>query len=83
MKVETENITTSLISYIYIFIAQSSLTPCDPLDCSPPGSPTYGILQARILGVGCHSLLQAIFPTLGSNLGLPYFRQIFFYCLSR
>ena len=24
-------------------------TLCDPMDCSPPGSPVHGILQARIL----------------------------------
>ena len=24
-------------------------TPCDPMDCSPPGSFVQGILQARIL----------------------------------
>ena len=24
-------------------------TPCDPLDCSPPGSSIHGIIQARIL----------------------------------
>ena len=28
-------------------------------------------------GVGSHSFLQGIFPTLGLNLGLPHFRQIF------
>ena len=28
--------------------AQSGLTLCDPMDCSPPGSPVHGILQARI-----------------------------------
>ena len=28
---------------------QSCLTLCDPMDCSPPGSSVYGILQARIL----------------------------------
>ena len=33
-------------------------------------------------GLGCHSLLQGIFPTQGSNLGLPHCRQIFFYHLS-
>ena len=27
-------------------------------------------------GVGCLSLLQSIFPTQGSNLGLPYCRQV-------
>ena len=29
--------------------AQSCLTLCDPMDCSPPGSYVYGISQARIL----------------------------------
>ena len=28
---------------------QSCPTPCDPMDCSLPGSSDYGILQARIL----------------------------------
>ena len=28
---------------------QSCPTPCDPIDCSPPGSPVPGILQARTL----------------------------------
>ena len=28
---------------------QSSLTLCDPMDCSPPGSSVHGVLQARIL----------------------------------
>ena len=37
----------------------------DPMDCSPPGSSVQGISQARILGVGCHFLLQGIFPTQG------------------
>ena len=30
-------------------LAQSCLTLCDPMDCSPPGSSVYGIFQARIL----------------------------------
>ena len=29
-------------------VAQLCLTLCDPMDCSPPGSPVQGILQARI-----------------------------------
>ena len=28
---------------------QSCLTLCDPMDCGPPGSSVYGIVQARIL----------------------------------
>ena len=35
---------------------------CNPVDCSPPwDSPD------KNTGVGCHSLLQRIFPTRGSN----------------
>ena len=30
-------------------------------------------------GVGCHSLLQGIFPTQGSNLGLLHCRQILYH----
>ena len=30
-------------------VAQSCLTLCDPVDCSPPGSSVHRILQARIL----------------------------------
>ena len=30
-------------------VAQSCLTLCDSMDCSPPGSSVHGILQARIL----------------------------------
>ena len=51
-------------------VTQSCPTFCDPLDCSLPGSSVHGILQAKNTGVGCHFLLQGIFPTQGSNLGL-------------
>ena len=42
-----------------------------PLSVGFPGKST---------GAGCHSLLQGIFPTQGSNLGLLHCRQIL-YCL--
>ena len=32
-----------------VFEAQSCLTLCDPMGCSPPGSFSHGILQAEIL----------------------------------
>ena len=32
-----------------VLFAQSCLTLCDPVDCSPPGSSVHGILQAGIL----------------------------------
>ena len=30
-------------------VAQSCLTLCDPVDCSPPGSSVHRIIQARLL----------------------------------
>ena len=30
-------------------VAQLCTALCDPMDCSPPGSPVHGILQAKIL----------------------------------
>ena len=33
-------------------VAQSCLTLCDPVDCSPPGSSIHGIFQARVLEWG-------------------------------
>ena len=35
-----------------VLAAQSCLTLCDPMDCSPPDSSVHGILQARILEWG-------------------------------
>ena len=56
---------------VCVLLAQSCLTHCDLMDCSlclwdSPG---------RNTGVGCHSLLQRIFLTQGSNLGLPHCRH--------
>ena len=36
-------------SELYVLIAQSCQTLCNPMDCSPPGSSVHEILQARIL----------------------------------
>ena len=60
-------------------VIQLCLTLSDPTDCSPPGSSVHGILQARITGVGCHFLLQGIFPPRGSKLGLLQSRQILYH----
>ena len=37
-----------IVSYL-VLVTQSRTTHCDPMDYSPPGSSTHGILQARIL----------------------------------
>ena len=46
---------------------QSCLALWNPMNGSAPGSFVHGILKARILKWVCHSLLQGIFPTQGSN----------------
>ena len=48
---------------------QSCLTLCDPMDCSAPGSSVHRIFH-RNTGVGCHFLLQGIFPIQGWNQSL-------------
>ena len=50
-----------------MLVTQSCPALCDPMDYSLPG---------KNAGVGCHSLLQEIFPAQESNMGLPHCRQI-------
>ena len=61
---------------IYLFekkvkvkVAQLCPNLCDCSPCNSSGQNT---------GVGCHALLQGIFPTQGSNPGLPQCRQILY-----
>ena len=38
--------------------------------CSLPGSSVHGDSPGKNTEVGCHALLQGVFPTQGSNPGL-------------
>ena len=69
---------TELYGVQYMLVAQSGLTLCDPMDCSPPGSTVHEIFPARIKGVCCHFLLQGIFPTKGLTPVLLHCRQILY-----
>ena len=55
-------LTTSNERKVKVKVAQSCSTLCDPMDYSP----------GQNTGVGSLSLLQGIFPTQGSNPGLPH-----------
>ena len=44
-------------------VAQSCVTLCNPMDCSPPSSFIHGNSPGKNTRVGCHGLLQRIFPT--------------------
>ena len=59
-------------SEVKVKVAQSCPTLCDPMDCSPWNSP------GQNTGVHSLSLLQGIFPTQGSNPGLPQCRWILY-----
>ena len=43
-------------------VVQSCGTLCNPIDCSPPGSYVHGDSPGKNTGVGCHALLQGVFP---------------------
>ena len=58
------------VYYIYTYkcacsVALSQPTLCNPTDCSPPVSSVH--FPGKNTGVGCHFLLQWIFPTQGLN----------------
>ena len=64
------------IRKVEVLVTQSCPALCDPMDCSLPGSSVLGDFPGKNTGVGCHTLLQGIVPTQGSNPGLLHCRQI-------
>ena len=65
--------------YCAVLVTQSCPTLCDPMDCSPPGSSVHGDFPGKSTGVGCHAILQGIFPNQGSNPGLLHYRWILYH----
>ena len=59
--------------------AQLCLTLCNPMDCSTPGSSVHGDSPGKNTGMGCHALLQGIFPAQGLNPDLPHCRWILYW----
>ena len=64
---------------VCVLISQSCLTLCNPLDCSLPGSSVRGDSPGKNTGVGCHVLLQGIFPTQVPNPGLLHCKWILYH----
>ena len=63
----------SELNWSEVKVAQSCLTLYNPM-----GSIVHGILQCQNSGVGSLSLLHRIFPTQGSNPGLPHYWWILY-----
>ena len=58
-------------SSVLCLVVQSCPTLCDPMDCSSPGSAVHGNSPGKNTRVGCHALLQGIFPTQESKHRSP------------
>ena len=48
-------------------VTKSCLTLCNPVACDPTRLLCHGVFSGKSTRVGCHFLLQGIFPTQGSN----------------
>ena len=59
-----------MLSHVQLCVTPWTVAHQAPLSMGSPGKNT---------GVGCHFLLQRIFPTQGSNLSLLHCRQIFYH----
>ena len=57
---------------------QLSPTLCDPMDCSWPDSSDHGDSPGKNTGVGCHALLQGIFPIWELNQCLLHCTRILY-----
>ena len=62
--------------YVVLCLVTQLCRLCDPMDCNPPGSSAHGDSPGKNTEVGCHALLQGIFPTQGLNPGLLHCRRI-------
>ena len=62
-----------------MLVAQLRLILCDPVDCKPARLLCPWDSPGKNTGVSSHFLLQGIFLTQGSNLGLLHCRQIFYH----
>ena len=66
-------------SSVLCFVSHSCPTLCDPMGWSQPGSSVLRDSPGKNTAVGYHALLQRIFPSQGSNPGLPHCRWILYW----
>ena len=64
------------LNHVLCLVTQLCLTLCDPMDCSPQGSSVHRNSPGKNTGGACHSLLQGILPTQGSDPALLHCRWI-------
>ena len=71
--VQALGIHTHICAAVLYLVMQSCLTVCDPVDCNPTGSFIHGDSPGKNIEVGCHALLQGIFPTQVSPFAGRFF----------
>ena len=49
ISIGNQNLLNIYYALVKMLVTQSCQTHCNPMDCSLPGSPVHGILQARML----------------------------------
>ena len=79
LVLDTHIFKTKLYIYIYIYTQTHTYTHvcmishfsvCNSMDCSQPGSSVLGDSPDKNTAVGCHALVQGIFPIQELNLCL-------------
>ena len=70
---------TATYSLCMCLITQSCSTLCDPMECNLPGTSVHGDSSGKNTRMGCHALLQGIFPIQGSNPGIQHCRWILYH----
>ena len=70
---KSERNVAGLLSTVLSLAALVVSSSVSPWVCSWPASSVHGDFPGKYTGVGCHALLQGIFPTQGSNPGLLYY----------
>ena len=65
--------------HVLCLVGQSCPSLCNPMDHSLPGSSLHGDSPGKITGMGCHALLQQIFPTQRLNPGVPHCKWILYH----
>ena len=64
---------------VLCLVAQPCLILCSSMNCILPGSSVHRDSPGKNIRVGCHALLQGIFPTQGLNPGLLHCKQILYH----
>ena len=64
---------------VKVLATRSCPSVCNPMDYSQPSSSVHVHSPGKNTRVGCHSLLQGIFLTPGSNMGLLHCRQMIYH----